>query len=356
MDQVTKKQKMDRELKTLEDLPQEIILKILGQVNIRDLFRCSSVNKKFREIAHDKSLWEKMNLHSKVDVPAELFAKLLEKGCEYLSVPVISNVQGTARFQNNLKLKYLSFRVSKSTKGLLEFAASCHSLEKLAFFCLDIDQIAIGKLFKCIIQNSSTLKVLRIGHGSILSNESIRLIVTLCQGLTDLNITGVPISQDTMDFVCANLTIGIEKLDISGLPGFGNDQLKTLVTRCKALTELAFMHTNVSDESVDFIIQNLPQTLTKLEVSYSTFRFSKLLKIGSMPNLKVLLVWPDLPSNEKEELLKTLPHLNDSFERKIGCKNSTDYCFCDSLCIAFPNKTCGYGTTNWKMETKLRYY
>ena len=201
MDQLIKKQIMDLELKSLEDLPEEIILKILGQVNIRDLFRCSFVNKKFREIAHDKSLWEKMNLHSKVDVPAELFAKLLEKGCEYLSVPVISNVQGTARFQNNLKLKYLSFRVSKSTKGLLEFAASCHSLEKLAFFWhSDIDQIAIGKLFKCIIQNSSTLKVLRIGNGQILSNESIQLIVTLCQGLTDLSISGFQISQVAMNF------------------------------------------------------------------------------------------------------------------------------------------------------------
>ena len=164
------------------------------------------------------------------------------------------------------------------------------------------------------------------------------------------------ISQDTMDFVCTNLTIGIEKLDISGQPTFGNDQLKTLVTRCKALTELAFMHTNVSDESVDFIIQNLPQTLTKLEVSHSIFSFSNLLKIGSMPNLKVLLVW-NLQTNEREELFKTLPHLRDTFDRKKGCK-MTAYspCFCDKLCIAFPNKTCGYGTTNWKMETKLRYY
>ena len=62
MNQVIKKQKMDIKLKSLEDLPEEIILKILGQVNIRDLFRCSFINKKIRRIAHDKSLWEKMNL------------------------------------------------------------------------------------------------------------------------------------------------------------------------------------------------------------------------------------------------------------------------------------------------------
>ena len=350
---------MDLELKSLEDLPEEIILKILGQVNIRDLFRCSFVNKKIRKIAHDKSLWEKMNLRSRrsnVDVPAELFVKLLEKGCEYLSLPFTYDVKGTATFENNMKLKYLSFDVSESTKGLLEFAASCHSLEKLAFFSLDNDQSAFGKLFKCIVQNSSTLKVLSLGVCRIMSDESIRLIVTLCQGLTDFNIRAIPISQDTMDFICANLTIGIEKLDISGQQRFGNDQLKSLVTRCKRLTELAFVFTNVSDESVDLIIQNLPQTLTKLEVSYSNFSFPNLLKIGSMPNLKVLCVMK-LPTNEKEELIKTLPHLSDSFKRIEGCERSTNkFCLCDSLCIALPNKTCAYDTTNWKMEAKSRYY
>ena len=121
------------------------------------------------------------------------------------------------------------------------------------------------------------------------------------------------------------------------------------------ITELAFASSNVSDESVDLIIQNLPQTLTKLEVTYSNFSYPKLLKIASMPNLNVLLV-KDLPTNEKKEFIKTLPHLSDSFERKKGCKSSTDCCFCDGLCIALPNKTCASGTTNWKMETKLRYY
>ena len=145
-------------------------------------------------------------------------------------------------------------------------------------------------------------------------------------------------------------------MDISGQPTFGDNQLKTLVTRCKTVTELAFVDTNVSDESVDLIIQNLSQTLTKLKVSDSNFSFPNLLKIGSMPNLKFLHVL-DLPTNKKEELIKTLPHLSDSFERKKGCRKPTnEECVCDSLCIAFPNKTCALDTTNWKIKAELRYY
>ena len=349
--------KMDLELKSLENLPEEIILKILGQVNIRDLVRCSFVNKKIRKIAHDKSLWEKMNLCSDVDVPAELFSKLLEKGCEYLSIPLISAVKGTARFEKNSELKYISFHVSKSTNCLPEFAASCHGLEKLTVFCVDIDQSGFDQLFKCFIQNSSTLKVLSIVNCQIMSYESMRLIVTLCQGLTDLNIWGTSISQKTMDFFCANLTIGIKKLDISGQPTFGDDQLKTLVTRCKTVTELAFVDTNVSDESVDLIIQNLSQTLTKLKVSDSNFSFPNLLKIGSMPNLKFLHVL-DLPTNEKEELIKTLPHLSDYFKRQKGCRRPTnETCICDCYCIGFPYQSCASLQNGfWEIEAKLRYY
>ena len=176
--------KMDLELKrkSLEDLPDEILLKILGQVNIRDLIRCFFVNKKIRKIAHDKSLWEKMNLQSNVDLPAELFSKLIEKGCEYLSIRgSIPAVKGNARFEKNSKLKYLGFEASRSTNGLTEFAASCYDLEKFSVFCHGIDRSGFDQVFKCIIQNSSTLKVLSIVNCQIMNYESMRLILTFCQ-------------------------------------------------------------------------------------------------------------------------------------------------------------------------------
>ena len=273
---------------------------------------------------------------------------------------IISGVRGNARFAKNSNLRYLGFRVPEFTHGLPEFAASCHALEKLSILCTDIDFIAFDQLFQCILQNSSTLRVLCmrwIRNCQYMSYESMRLILTSCQGLTDLNISYISISQETMDLLCANLTIGIEKLDIAGQPTFGDDQLKTLLTRCKTLTELAFDETNVSDESVDFIIQNLSQTLTKLEVSYHNFSFPNLLKIASMPNLKVLHIEAGFPTNEKEELLKTLPHLSDSFERKKGCRSTNAPCFCKSLCIAFPCQSCVHQLNGfWEIEAKLRYY
>ena len=43
-----KRQKRDFETVTFVDLPYEIILKIFESVNIKDLFQCMVVNKKFK--------------------------------------------------------------------------------------------------------------------------------------------------------------------------------------------------------------------------------------------------------------------------------------------------------------------
>ena len=373
-------------------MPEEIMLKILSQVNIRDLFGCAFVSKRMSRIAKDKTLWEKMNLRSNVDVPALLFAKLIENGCEYLAVPnsiyiyTVSNcsdldclsVKGTARFEANSKLKYLSFKATKSNEGLLDFAASCHGLEKLnvEFGFSDFSnaefQSAFDKLLKCITNSSSTLKSLsiicysRTNLGRI-SYESMRLIVSTCQGLTELKISCNGISKETMMFLCENLTIGIEKLHISGLKTFGDEQLEKLVTRCNKLTELAAFDDyhpsrdfRFSDESVDITIQNLSQTLTKLQVfPASDFSFPNLLKIASMPNFKVLRISRYLPTIEKEKLIKMLPHLSDTFESHcVRPTNVTGFCRpCDNLWIAYPYQSCGHWQNGfWEIEAKLRSY
>ena len=46
----------------LEDLPDEMILKVLSYVNIGDLMRCGQVSKRFGKIRDIESLWQKVNL------------------------------------------------------------------------------------------------------------------------------------------------------------------------------------------------------------------------------------------------------------------------------------------------------
>ena len=46
----------------LDDLPAEIILKVLSYLESKVIFLCGQVSKRIRAISHDESLWEKINL------------------------------------------------------------------------------------------------------------------------------------------------------------------------------------------------------------------------------------------------------------------------------------------------------
>ena len=99
-----------------------------------------------------------------------------------------------------------------------------------------------AKFFKCIIQNCDTLKVLELTDFE-LSLESVQRIFSLCQELSDLNISnwreGRILCEKSVEFISDNLSTKIEKLDISQQPNFGNDEIKTLLKRCNKLNELA---------------------------------------------------------------------------------------------------------------------
>ena len=47
----------------LEDLPNELILKVLSSLETIDLIYCGQLSKRIRAISHDESLWQKMNLY-----------------------------------------------------------------------------------------------------------------------------------------------------------------------------------------------------------------------------------------------------------------------------------------------------
>ena len=372
MEQVCKRQKRDFDDATLEDLPEEIILKILSSVNIRDLFQCMAVNKKIREIANDQTLWNIMHLNGNDFendfLPAELLPKILERGCQYLSLYNCGVKAGKVKFAKNFQLKYLSLHPACDEAddiNLADLAASCHNLEKLCVKRLDhfypeISQIDL-KFFKCIIQNSDTLKVLDVSETQ-LSLASVQRIFLLCQNLIELNISAdhclpynpAKLCLESVDFLCNNLTTTIEKIDISRQPNFGNDQFKTLIKRCNRITELSLSGTSVTDDSVNTIIETLSQSLVKLEPGYISFQ--KNLKLASMPKMNVLILPYLSDAEEKGRLREILPHMkNEDFDGELRIAEPypriypTRFDLDDGESLLVPN---GF----WDIKAKLRTY
>ena len=209
-----------------------------------------------------------------------------------------------------------------------------------------------SKMMKCIIQNSQTLKVLYIRdldeRQLTMSLEAVKLIVTLCVELTELSITYTKLSQESIDFICENLTPKIKKLDISWDNDFDDRQLKILLNRCNKLTELDFSGTQVSNKSLETIVEKLSPTLTKLESS--CFNLSDLLKLATMPKIQVL-GYELLSEKDQKKFEEIMPHLsNEAIEKAV----INDY-----VNIAMPYQK--YTSSNpaekvWEIEAKLRTY
>ena len=277
-------------------------------------------------------------------------------GCKYFAFPYHTDIKGIAKFKPNFHLKYLFLSVSQSSEILLDLAASCHGIEKLTLLNIkNISERGIANILKCIVQNSGTLKVLVINFCKM-KDDIWELISKLCVEIQELNIRGVGISQKSLDYFCSNVTTKIKKLDISWQPNFGDDQLKTLVTRCE-LTELCLTQTSVTNDSVNSIVQKLPR-LSKFEFENNTFSLSNVLQIASLPSLKTLCIW-NMPRKEKEEILKIVPNLCFSKKDENCNKPSDKKClFCESLCIAMPYQSCT-GSNNfgfWEIKNELRYF
>ena len=67
----------------LEDLPDEMILKILENLDMKSLANCVTVSKRIRAICKDVTTFQKINLFER-EVPTGFVQLVLNSGCKYL--------------------------------------------------------------------------------------------------------------------------------------------------------------------------------------------------------------------------------------------------------------------------------
>ena len=252
------------------------------------------------------TLWLKLNLIGR-DVPFDFIEKAVKNGCEYLNLR-LSQVTEVKKSDFQWKLKYLSVSLARGVAGVLQ---NCHFLKKLAAENLTINSDEIDH----ICQNGNTLQVLSLAYSNIdyhHRTELIKKLLTSCPQLTELNLC--LLRSNLLDpHVCAiveNLPANILKLDLSR-QGVNDKHVKTLVTRCKKITELDLIFTDITNDSLESIIENL-NFLEKLAVSYTNIDFSMLRQLKAIPTLKILrcLSWKKDDTEKIKNLKLQLPHVS----------------------------------------------
>lgn len=318
------------------DLPDEVMLRILSYLDVKNLVHCSHLSKKFRAISQDESLWQKINLCHKV-IPTDFLEMVLNNGCKYLNLEY-SGFFGSLSMKRPSQLKYLDLSFcTADEKSLEELLASCHCLQKLSLERVDLTPNMVNSICQ---QNGHSLKILNLTSCRIVFNdqyqslnlESVEDIAKNCVELNEVSFADTKLSEPSIDCLVKNLTPKIKKLNLNHVADSGismsDEHVKSLVTRCTKLSELDLtkntFNTSISDNSVTYIIEHLKTTLEKLDLSGCRFIHPhKLLELKSMQRLKVLRY--ELPEighgyydNAEEYLKKELPHLMSDSGTRFG--------------------------------------
>ena len=272
-------------IRSFQDLPDELILKVLSYSEPKDVIKSGQVSKRLRKISQDNSLWQRVNFYAKI-VKTELLELILDRECKSLHLNY-TTILGSLSLYQKSKLRELNLdRCFGNTQVLEEILASCDSLEKLAMqlmtitpkmaasICqnaktlktLDICQMNFGntqvleeilascdsleklamqlmtitpKMAASICQNAKTLKKLDIYW--CIGKQSIMQIMKCCQELKEVNLAYINgregLSQDCLEFIALHISPNVEMLDLSDLKTVDN-HVKTLFSRCKKIKAL----------------------------------------------------------------------------------------------------------------------
>ena len=316
----------------VEFLPNEILMNIFSHLNIKDVYICAQVSKKFRQISHDESFWKCVNL-SDQNVSCEFISQIIKLGTEYLNLQgatLLEDYDADLPRKNNLK--YLNLAESSvDDKFLVKLLRSSKSLEKLSLTGVNLKhfynfyeqwkcnhsltdnslanidslmlEVRTSWYIECLLPNAKMLTSLDLKGTkypqihSFINFESIKEIILVCDELREANFEyQINLKQD-MDFFAKNLTTKIEKLNISYIDDVVDEHMVKLLKRCIKITELDLYccelqnrdykgRQDTEQRTLVAISENLSQSLVKLRLPDHSIIYPGFL--DSLPKLKYL--------------------------------------------------------------------
>ena len=261
-------QKTEKEVKSKEDvpspfekLPDEIILKIFSFLSFKSLGNCNQVSSRMKRIAGDTTLWEKVQASEKV-IPACFVEQIVKSKVKSIEFPLceVSPIKFDILMENSLDLKYMDISCCTGNDEFLSELVKCSkSLEYL-----NINESRSNLVFKCIenISYPNNLKVLCLFMVE-LNFESVKRIIDRCTELTDIDISETSLTQESIDYICTNLTPNALEIRLSNNE-VKDKHIQPLVERCKNLKHLDLCDTDITYKSVPWIVTALSNSIVTL--------------------------------------------------------------------------------------------
>ena len=295
-------------------LPNEILVKIFGYLDIQDISRSARVSHQFNMISKDTSLWKSLG-KLRIDerkVPTEFLAYVIQRGITELSLYQCEILPLKLRLTQPLNLKSLSLHETDGDETIVNELLTSQHLERIDFRETGesdfISENDISQFIKKLPQIGSRLKNLSLECklGKYGDLGTIALIVNTCLGLEELNLSRNTLSEDAIDYLCENLTPNIVQLNLElgemyGEPdkGLNDNNIRALVKRCPNLKVLDVRSNQkmtykglvaIIDGLHSLEILGLPDSVGDELGFPDNVNLSKLHRLKSMKKLKELLI------------------------------------------------------------------
>ena len=317
-----------------QDLPAELVLKILSYSETKDLITYGQVSKRIRRISCDGTLWMTANFVKKI-VKTELLEVILSKGCKVLT---ISNCTIVGHLSSNIKSQLRALEWTGKLGGTAYCKENIEVVEKLLLSCRTLQRLKMEgilltpKMALSISKNGKTLQVLNMNHSYVIDhydstlhrflrlhrsdftepNGNLKTIIKCCQELKELSFINENenwLAEDDLEFLAKNISPNVVKLNLSN-HDVNDDLLKILLSRCNKIKVLILEATIITNNSLKTIRQYLNLTLEELSWAYY-WTFPGFLELKSMPKLKILKLYTSKGEDDKriQNLRQHLPHL-----------------------------------------------
>lgn len=271
----------------LQDLPDEIILKIFAFLHQKHLSQVAQVSKRTLVISKDSSLWQRVDFRMK-NVTASFLQQVINRRCKFLNLE-FAKVEGTLNLSGCSELKTLEVSNCKANEGVLEeLLGSCHSLEKFSAMNLTINLVMLRNVCK---QNGRSLQFLYMGEcrGFGLDLNNIGLITRNCINLTSLTLFNLKMSEEAVDNLMNFLNPNIESLSFGNGHVVKDSHVETLVERFKNIKNIGIKSCRISNLTVTHIVNYLKVTLLALLLEAENISCEKLQDLKSMQKLSTLV-------------------------------------------------------------------
>ena len=317
-------------MSNFQDLPDELILKVLSYSKIKALITCGQASKRIRKISRDNSLWKTVTLERKI-VKTELLELILGKGCTILRISN-STILGSlgSNIKSQLRVLNLSQTVTDYTNGIYripiidvleELLSCCCSLQ-----CLTIEGLWLTpKMAKSICMNGKTLEILNLRYSSveelsvrwprhprrrILGSSYLQEIFECCQELKEVDFNEIEgLCNGDLKVLIESIPPNVEKLNLTG-SDLMNTDVQILLSRCNKIKILSLEATFITENALTYIRRYLNLTLEELSLGENKITGTGFLQLKCMPRLKILNLYDEIEDFTKIQYLRQqLPHL-----------------------------------------------